>query len=167
MVWSCVHVCMCLGVCVHAHVCVYVCACVCMCVSVHVCACVCLCMCVCGCVFGVNRGHLYEYTPTNRGHTSNWGRPRFSNALQTLFYVISECPVVKLFFYDKCPHLVDVERTIHHTRNTAAFLCFTPASAVIMCGTLHLVESFVKNGCIVSYVMMQCTYFRGLYNIFF
>ena len=50
-----------------------------------VCVCVCVCVSVCVCVFGVNRGHLYGYTPTNQGHTSNWGHPQFLNALQRLF----------------------------------------------------------------------------------
>ena len=37
----CVHVCVCM------HVCVYACVCMCMCVYVCVYACVCMCMCVC------------------------------------------------------------------------------------------------------------------------
>ena len=55
---------------------------VCVCLCAGVCACLraCVCvyerLCVCARVYGDNRGHIYEYTPSNRGQVSNRGRPQ-------------------------------------------------------------------------------------------
>ena len=45
--------------------------------------CVCVCVCVCAHVKGVNWGHSYVYTPSNRGHTGNRGRPRLDSCLES------------------------------------------------------------------------------------